>query len=95
MTQVTLGGQLAMRIELSVPESLYVPICDQGEYRSWTEFGPVDGANRHIAPGQVDVVYEIDVDRRPLVIDATHGRQASEADLAELEAILASMVIDR
>jgi hypothetical protein len=40
-------------------------------------------------------VYMVDVDRRLLVIDASHMPATSAADLAELKAILASMIIDR
>jgi hypothetical protein len=37
----------------------------------------------------------VSVDRWPLVIDASHMPATSAADLGELEAILASMIIDR
>ena len=85
----------AVRIDLSVPATLDIATCDKGQFRSWTDFGVVDGANSHHVSGQLDSVYEIDVDRRPLVIDASHMPGTSEADLAELQAILASMIIDR
>jgi len=92
---VTLGGQLALRIELSIPAELELPACDSGEFRSWSEWDVVDGGNSHHAPGQIDVVYIVDVDRRPLVIDASHMPETSAEDLAELEGILASIRIDR
>ena len=95
LTQVALGGQSALRIDLSVPADLDISTCDKGEFRSWTELMSSIGANSHYAPGQLDTVYEVDVDRRPLVIDASHMPATSREDLAELEAILASMVIDR
>jgi hypothetical protein len=95
LTQVTLGGVIAMRIDLSVPADLNISTCDKGEFRSWTEWQSVDGANSHNAPGQLDTVYMVDVDRRPLVIDASHMPATSQADLTELKAILASMIIDR
>lgn len=94
-TNVILGGVRAMRIELWIPGVLDIASCDQGEFRSWTEWDLPGGANSHHAPGQVDVVYFVDVDRRTLFIDASHMPAASESDLAELEAILESMVIDR
>jgi hypothetical protein len=37
----------------------------------------------------------VDVDRFPLVIDASHMPATSESDLAELNVILASLVIVR
>jgi hypothetical protein len=92
---VTLGGQRTRRIELRMPADFAISACDQGEYRSWSEWDVPDGANSHHAPGQIDVVYFVDVDRRPLYIDASHRPDASAADLAELEAILASIFINR
>jgi hypothetical protein len=94
LTEVTLGGETALRIDLSVPD-VDLSSCDMGEFRSWTEWDVVGGANSHHARNQLDTVYEVDVDRRPLVIDASHMPATSEADLAELESILASMIIDR
>ena len=95
LTQVKLGGVNALRIDLSVPADLDISTCDKGEFRSWTVWEVVDGADSHYAPGQLDAVYMVDVDRRALVIDASHMPATSPADLAELKAILASMIIDR
>ncbi len=89
------GSVLALRIDLSVPTELDISTCDRGQFRSWTEWHVADGANSRHAPGQLDSVYMVDVDRRPLVIDASHMPATSQADLAELKAILASMIIDR
>jgi hypothetical protein len=85
----------ALRIDLSVPANLNISTCDKGQFRSWTVWEVVDGADSHYAPGQLDSVYMVDVDRRALVIDASHMPTTSPADLAELKAILASMIIDR
>lgn len=93
LTQVTLGGVRALKIDLSVPANLDISTCDRREFRSWTSWDVVDGANSHNAPGQLDTVYMVDVDRMTLVIDASHSPAASDADLAELEAVLASMII--
>lgn len=92
---VKLGGLFTWRIDLSVPAELDLATCDREEFRSWTEWDVVDGANFHNAPGQIDAVYIVDVDRMPLVIDASHMPLSSQEDVAELEAILASMIIDR
>jgi len=86
---------VAWRIDLSVPANLDISTCDKRQFRSWTEWHAADGANSHNAPGQLDTVYMVSVDRRPLVIDASHMPATSAADLAELKAILASMLIDR
>jgi len=85
----------ALRIDLSVPATLDIATCDKGQFRSWTVWEVPDGANSHHVSGQLDTVYQIEVDRRPLVIDASHRPGTSEADLAELQSILASMIIDR
>jgi hypothetical protein len=95
VTEATLGGVPAFRVQLSTPAQLDLWLCDRREFRSWSELHVIDGANSHDAPGQVDAVYVVDVDRRPLVIDAAHMPAASKQDLAELEAILTSMIIDR
>ena len=96
-TIVPFGGpyfsQPTVRIELSVPPELDIATCDRGEFRSWTEWDVADGANSHHAPGQIDAVYMVDLDRRPLVLDASHMPETAPADLAELEEILASMRI--
>jgi hypothetical protein len=55
---------------------------------------PAVPTNSHHARGQLDSEFMVDVDRFPLVIDASHMPATSKADLAELEAILASMIID-
>jgi hypothetical protein len=51
------------------------------------------GANSHNASGQLDSANMVGVDRWPLVIYASHMPTTSQADLAELDAILASMSI--
>jgi len=85
----------AWRINLSVPTGLDISTCDKGQFRSWTTWHVPGGANSHNAPGQLDAVYMLDLDRRSLVIDASHMPATSEADLAELNGVIASMIIDR
>ena len=89
------GDYEVQRVELTVPADLDIGTCDQGQYRAWSEFMVDDGANSHHAPGQSDVVYVVMPDRRPFLIDASHGPQATTEDRAELTTILDSMVIDR
>jgi hypothetical protein len=86
---------LALRIDLSVPANLDISKCDKGQFRSWTEWHVPGGADAHYARGQLDAVYMIDVDRRTLVIDASHMPGTSAADLAELNTIIAGMIFDR
>ena len=94
---VEFGGpqfrQQTLRVELSMPSELDIATCDQGQYRSWTEWDVAGSAHSHHAPGQIDVIYMVDLDRRPLVIDASHMPATSPADQAELEQVLASVQI--
>jgi hypothetical protein len=96
----------ALRIDLSVPTELDISTCDKGQFRSWpvayngTEVNNAasladDSANFHHVSGQLDSIYMVNVDRWPLVIDASHMPASSLTDLAELKSIVASMVIDR
>ena len=97
-TEVTFGRQPSASVfllELSVPADLDISRCDGGEYRSWTVWQAPERANSHHAAGQVDDIYFVDVDRHALLIDASHRSQASVQDMAELQAVLDSIVIDR
>jgi hypothetical protein len=85
----------ALQIDLSVPAGLNIATCDQGQFRSWTVWEAADPANAHYAAGQLDTVYEVDVDRRALVIDVSRMPASSAADVAELNAIVATMIVDR
>lgn len=93
-TQVTLGGWSATRIELVTPASLDISTCDEGRYKAWTDLSDPSGGNWNHQSGQFDVVYVVDVDSGPVVIDAWYNASTSEADLGELESLLAAMVID-
>lgn len=91
-SQVSLGGRTALRVELSVTSDLDPTGCDDGEYRSWYEWsGRVD--TNHAA-GQTDVTYVIDADGVGLVVDAVSRPGSTTDDLAELAAVLDSLVID-
>ena len=98
-TDVTLGGYPAKRIELSIPADLDSATCDGGILRTWVapDADPVnpyvDTEHLGMHPGQVNVTYIVDVDGHRLVIDTWHMPGTSAADLAELDAILASMRI--
>ena len=84
LAQVTLGGQAAIRVELPCRQRMDVVAWDQGEWRSWDRPG-VRGeptrATMRVAGSMSS--YMVDVDRSPLVIDASHRAAATAADLAE------------
>jgi hypothetical protein len=98
-TDVMLGGYPAKRVELSIPADLDPATCDEEILRTWEAPGEdtaLDNATKEIGmhPGQLNVVYIVDVDGDRLVIDTWHMPGTSDADLAELDAILASMRIE-
>ena len=97
-TDVMLGGYPAKRVELSIPADLDPVSCDEGAIRTWVAPGEdtalVDNTqNLGMHPGQLNVTYIVDVNGERLVIDTWHMPGTSAADLAELDAILASMRI--
>ena len=103
-TDVVVGGYPATRIELSVPADLDIATCDNGYYRDWLGEGESHSRNPDLdavnpnnvlfRSGQVNVVYILDVDGARIVINTWHMPGTSDADLAELEAILASVIIE-
>jgi hypothetical protein len=103
-TDVVVGGYPATKIELSVPADLDISTCDNGFYRDWLGEGElhsqdpiidlVDRTQLLFRSGQVNVVYILDVEGTRWVINTWHMPDASEANLAELEAILASVRIE-
>ena len=91
--EMTLGGYPARRVELLVPGELDVATCDEGQIRSWPS-SPTDESTGWIGlPGQTDVVYVIDVDGERILIGTTRGPEASDEDVAQLDAIIASIRI--
>jgi hypothetical protein len=97
-TDVTLGGYPAKQVELSIPADLDRATCDGGVIRTWVAPGEDtalvnDTENLGTHAGQLNVVYIVDVDGDRLVVDTWHMPGTSAADLAELDAILASMRI--
>lgn len=103
-TEVVVGGYPATRIELSVPADLDLSTCDNGYFRDWLQQGELHSQNPVLdggdptqvlfRSGQVSVVYILDVEGARVVIHTWHMPASSEANLAELEAILASVRIE-
>lgn len=91
-TEITVDGYTGRAVELTVPASLDFADCDNGEFRSWVQGG--DSARFHQGPGQQDVVWIIDVDGTPLVINAAFFDETPSAVQTELRAILDSIQIE-
>ncbi|WP_062516430.1 hypothetical protein [Demequina gelatinilytica] len=95
-----IDGRTGVYLEWSVPEDIAYdgegfPDCDAkpGEphdFVSWTGIGK-PSVRYHQGPGQVDRLWIIDADGQRLVIDAFSMPEATDADIAEIEAIVGSM----
>ena len=88
-------GNIALRLELTVPADLDLASCDDGLYVAWPGSHAGDRPNDNHVPGQTDIIYQVDVDLGPLVIDASFRPESSPEDVEELHAVLASIVMDR
>ena len=98
-TEVVLGGYPARRVELSTPADLDVASCDEGAYREFLRPGespsvPPGPEETPIAGGQFHVLYILDVGGARWVLRTWHRTDASAQNLAELETMRASIVID-
>lgn len=88
-TDVEVGGYRGTRLELWIPDDLDIATCPGGDWGRWLEAGAKGGhtyGNR-----QRDVVYILDIEGIRGVIDTMYLPGVAEADLAELEALVASI----
>jgi hypothetical protein len=89
--EVPLGGYAAKRIDLSIPAELDTDTCRfPGVVQIWAD---PDETNLFTAPaaGGRSSVYVVDVDGSRVVITAGYSPEASAADIAELDEIVASI----
>ncbi len=95
-TNVTVGGFPAKRIVFTVPAAVGVESCDNGVGRLhfWPDpDGTSGGGICCSSVGSTDVVYVLHVAGQQLVVMTRQAAGASAADLAELNAIVASVRI--
>lgn len=88
---VTLGGFTGTHIERKVPAGTNLSECDEGELRVYL-FS--DGTQRADLPGQVTLVWVLDVDGVPLMIEASLEPGTSGQARAELVRMVESVQID-
>jgi hypothetical protein len=88
-TDVSVGGYAGKRLELSLPPDLDIATCDAGEFWRWSEAGLKGGWI--FANGQRNIIYILDVAGLRVLIDTVYMPGTSEADLAEVEQLVASM----
>jgi len=95
-TNVTLGGFTAKRITFTVPASVGAESCDSGVglLHLWPDPDGTSSGGICCSPvGSTDVVYVLHVAGQQLVVMTRQAAGASAADLAELNAIVASVKI--
>ncbi len=100
-TDVSLGGYQGRSLTWSVPDDWVVTGdaefegCDAERYNGLRSFvswlGNGEGQRFQQVPGQVDMLWILDVDGQRLLVDATYAPGASDADRADLMAIVESL----
>jgi hypothetical protein len=88
-TDVSVGGYPAKMIELTVPADLDTSTCSHGSLRFWASQGDPN-SGLYGGPG-IDDVYAIDLNGHRYVMLAHHDPGSSDADKAELQAIVDSV----
>jgi hypothetical protein len=79
-------------MERTVPARTNLGRCDQAQFRVWLDTG---GGERYLGgPRQVDLLWIVDVDGVPLVIDASLAAGATAQGRAELLEMVESIQID-
>lgn len=88
---VTLGGYEGKFITLHVPDDADFGDCDEGYFGSWELPGDPTPSRYHQGPGQIDLLWIVDMDGVLTVMDASHYDQTPANDVAEMRAIVESM----
>jgi hypothetical protein len=91
ITDVTLGGHPAKRVELAPSPGVASLVCrtgDKGLLQIWT--GPTDSDHYALYPGARAVVHALEIGGKLVIFNGVIGPQASASDLSELEAVIAS-----
>jgi hypothetical protein len=78
---VTIDGYEGLHLVMPVPVDIDLTMCPDERYYLWDGRWQED-------PGQVDMLWILDVDGERIVIDASHGPDATPSDVQELEDII-------
>jgi len=92
-TDVTMDGYAGTLVTMSVPADINLSNCDGGMFASWSEAGSDSPSRFAQRPGQIDVIYILDVEGTRVVIDGSYLPSTSATDVAEFEEIIASIDI--
>lgn len=90
-TDIEVDGYTGRYLERTVPAGTKLTDCDEHEFRTWLD---TDGGARYILPGQLDLLWIVDVDGVPLVIDVAIRSPKWAHVRAELIQIVESIRID-
>jgi hypothetical protein len=91
-TDVTIDGFAGTYIERTFPARMSLSDCDGVQFRVWLNTG---GGPRWLgSPGQLDLLWILDVEGTPLVIDVSLEVDATAQDRAELLRMVESVQID-
>jgi len=90
-TDTRVDGYAGMYLERTVPAGTKLTDCDEHEFRIWLG---TDGGARYILPGQIDLLWIVDVDGVPLVIDASIRSPRWAHVRAEMLQVVDSIRID-
>jgi hypothetical protein len=90
-SEVTLGGQPATQLQLSLAADFPISTCDGGANRLWPDPGPDETGGWRIRPGQTTTVYLQEFQGRAQAALAVVGAAASSADRLQLQALVESI----
>ena len=90
---VTVDGYSGKSMILHVPDDVDFADCDEETFASWGVPGE-DPARYQQSPGQIDKLWIVDVDGELVIIDAGYYEGTPQADLDEIEAMVASVSFD-
>lgn len=91
---ITVDGYVGKSITLHVPDDAVFRECDRGEFRTLVHNPVGDEARYHQDPGQIDQLWIVDVNGTPVVIDAAYYDGTPADHIAEMRAIVESMMFD-
>jgi hypothetical protein len=89
---VAVDGYAGKAITLHVPDDAVFSDCDQGEFRTLVE-GP-EAARFHQDPGQIDLLWVLDVNGELVIFDIAYHDGTPESILDEVAAIVESATLD-
>jgi hypothetical protein len=89
---VTLDGYSGKRITLHVPDDAMFSDCDRGEFRTLVE--GQESARYHQDPGQIDLLWILDVNGELVILDIAYYEGTPESVLDEIAAIVESATLD-